>query len=121
MNKFSMTLAAAAIASVVSACSNNALTNVEQQPSINLGQAQLDPMVAEILATDVDQLWSQDFDHYQAGLLKAVANAISVEALKGDLNNENLEKQWRMSQEAPVNMMNIYKIHPCSYLGNRED
>jgi len=92
MNKFSMSLAAIAIASVVSACSNNSLSNVEQQPSINATQAQSNAMVAEVLATDVDQLWSQDFNHYQAGLLKAVADAISIEALKGDLTNDKLEK-----------------------------
>jgi len=92
MNKFSMSLAAIAIASVVSACSTNSLSKVAQQPSINATQAQANSMVAEILATDVDQLWSQDFDHYQAGLLKAVVDAISIEALKGDLESEKLEK-----------------------------
>ncbi|PKI17517.1 hypothetical protein [Colwellia sp. 12G3] len=45
-----------------------------------------------MLATDIEQLWSQDFDHYQQGLLQAVAEQISIEALKGDLTNDKLEK-----------------------------
>jgi len=92
MNKLSMSLAAVAIASVVSACSTNTLNHSEQQPSINTLQSQATPMVDQLLATDIDQLWSQDFDHYQEGLLKAVADAISSEASKGDLANTQLEK-----------------------------
>jgi len=92
MHKYSMTLAAVAISSILSACSSNTLIPVEQQPSASLMQTEVSPMVTQLLATDVDQLWSQDFDHYQVGLLKAVADAISIEALKGDLANERLEK-----------------------------
>ncbi len=92
MNKFSKTLAAVAITSIISGCSYKALTQVEQQGSATKVQVQVDPMVAQILAADIDVLWSQDFNHYQAGLLKAVADAISSEALKGDLANEKLEK-----------------------------
>ena len=92
MNKFSMSVAAIAIASVVSACSNNSLNNEALQPTIPVSQNQIDPMVAKILATDADSLWSQDFDHYQTGLLKAVADQMSKEALKGELDNQSLEK-----------------------------
>jgi len=92
MKKNSLTLAAVAISSILCACSGNAITELEHQPNSSMMQAQVNPIVAEILATDIDQLWSQDFDHYQTGLLKAVSLAISVEALKGDLANENLEK-----------------------------
>ena len=87
-----MTLAAVAIASVISACSNSFPTTVEQQESISSVAWQVDARVAQVLATDVEQLWSQDFNHYQAGMLKAVAEAISIEALKGELNSEKLEK-----------------------------
>ena len=92
MHKFSMTLAAVAIASVISACSNSLPTTVEQQENISSVAGQVDARVAQVLATDVEQLWSQDFNHYQAGMLKAVAAAISIEALKGELNSEKLEK-----------------------------
>lgn len=92
MKKYSLTLAAVAISSMLSACSGNTITQVQQQPNSNTIQAQVDPIVAQILATDIDQLWSQDFDHYQAGLLKSVADAISIEALKADLANDKLEK-----------------------------
>ncbi|WP_019027836.1 collagenase [Colwellia piezophila] len=92
MNKFSKSLAAIAIASVVCGCSYNAVNDGSQQSNTVSTVTQVNPMVAQVLATDVDQLWSQDFDHYQAGLLKAVADEISVEALKGDLSSEKLEK-----------------------------
>ena len=92
MHKFSMTLVAVAIASVISACSNSLPPTVEQQENISSVAGQVDARVAQVLATDVEQLWSQDFNHYQAGMLKAVAEAISIEALKGELNSEKLEK-----------------------------
>lgn len=92
MHKFPMTLASVAIASVISACSNSIYTPTEQQSKANTAAVQIDPMVAKVLATDVDQLWSQDFNHYQAGMLKSVAEAISFEALQGELSNDKLEK-----------------------------
>jgi len=92
MKKYSITLAAVAISSILCACSGNGPTETVQQSNISVIQAEVDPIVAGILASDIEQLWSQEFDHYQAGLLKAVSDAISAEALKGDLANENLEK-----------------------------
>ncbi|KGJ87753.1 collagenase [Colwellia psychrerythraea] len=91
MNKLSMSIAAIAISSVISACSNNVSGDVNTSNQ-SISMSQVDPIVAQILATDIDQLWSQDFNHYQEGMLKAVADAISVEALKGDLASDNLEK-----------------------------
>jgi microbial collagenase len=81
MNKLSMSLAAMVISSVLTACSTNE-NAVESTLSISIPS--VNPMVAQVLATDIDQLWSQDFDHYQQGLLKAVADEISIQALKGD-------------------------------------
>jgi len=92
MPKYSMSLAAVAISSILCACTSSNMTDVEQQPRASLMQAEISPMVTQLLATDVDQLWSQDFNHYQPGLLKSVADAISIEAVKGDLSNEKLEK-----------------------------
>jgi len=91
MNKLSMSLAAIAISSLLFACTNNVSSDV-MTLSENTSTTQVNPMVSQVLATDIDQLWSQEFDHYQPGLLKAVADAIYTEALKGDLANENLEK-----------------------------
>ena len=87
-----MTLAALAISSVISACSHSSLPTADQQSNVSTAAVKTDAMVAHVLATDIDQLWSQDFNHYQAGMLKAVADAISIEALKGDLTNEKLDK-----------------------------
>ncbi|ALO35015.1 collagenase [Colwellia sp. MT41] len=92
MHKFSMTLAAVAITSLLAACGSSTHNTIAQQANTSMTTVAIDPMVAQILATDVEQLWSQDFNHYQAGLLKAVADAISLEALKGELNNDNLAK-----------------------------
>jgi microbial collagenase len=89
MNKLSMSLAVIAISSVLTACSTNE-NAVESTLSISVPS--VNPMVAQVLATDIDQLWSQYFDHYQQGLLKAVADEISIQALKGDLTNAKLEK-----------------------------
>jgi microbial collagenase len=89
MNKLSMSLAAMVISSVLTACSTNE-NAVESTLSISIPS--VNPMVAQVLATDIDQLWSQYFDHYQQGLLKAVADEISIQALKGDLTNAKLEK-----------------------------
>ncbi|WP_440876126.1 collagenase [Thalassotalea sp. PLHSN55] len=48
--------------------------------------------VQDILSAELETLWSQDFKHYQQGLLFEVAKAISQLANKGDLTDENLEK-----------------------------
>ncbi len=91
MNKLSMSVAAIAITSVISACSNTVIDDALES-SVSISVPSVNPMVTQILATDIDQLWSQDFDHYQPGLLKAVADELSIQALKGDLTNDKLDK-----------------------------
>lgn len=91
MNKLSMSLAALAICSVITACSLKVDADVVES-NLSVSVPTINPLVTQLLATDVDQLWSQDFDHYQQGLLKAVSDGISMEALKGDLTNDKLEK-----------------------------
>lgn len=91
MNKLSMLLAALAICSVITACSLKVDADAVES-NLPVSVPTVSPMVTQLLATDIDQLWSQDFDHYQQGLLKAVADGISMEALKGDLTNDKLEK-----------------------------
>lgn len=86
-----MPLLALGISSVITACSftDGAVTDNSTKsvfvPHVN-------PLAAQVITTDIDTLWSQDFDHYQQGLLKAVADEISTEALTGDLTNDKLEK-----------------------------
>lgn len=92
MNKFSISLAALAISTILTACSNTTVEQLPLQSAAINEQGQIDPMVAQVLASDVEALWSEDFDHYQVGLLKAVADEISREAVKGDLSSEKLEK-----------------------------
>ncbi len=48
--------------------------------------------VQSVINTDIEELWSQDFNHYQEGLLLQVGQAISVLAKKGDLANKELDK-----------------------------
>jgi len=48
--------------------------------------------VLNILSTDVEQLWDQQFDHYQTGLLKDVAEAITAESLTARLDSQSLDK-----------------------------
>jgi len=91
MNKLSMSLAALAICSVITACSLKVDADAVES-NLPVSVPTVSPMVTQLLATDIDQLWSQDFDHYQQGLLKAVADGISMEALKGDLTNDKLKK-----------------------------
>ncbi|KGJ98686.1 collagenase [Thalassotalea sp. ND16A] len=55
-------------------------------------QAEYSKAVLNILNTDVEQLWDQQFDHYQTGLLKDVAEAITAESLAGNLNSAPLDK-----------------------------
>jgi len=91
MNKLIMPLLVLGISSVITACSftDGAVTDNSTKsvfvPHVN-------PLAAQVITTDLDTLWSQDFDHYQQGLLKAVADEISTEALTGDLTNDKLEK-----------------------------
>ena len=46
--------------------------------------------VQSVLNADIQALWSQDFDHYQHGLLLEVSQAISHLAAKGDLSGEKI-------------------------------
>ena len=82
-----MPLLALGISCVITACSftDKAVTD-------NSARSHVNPLAAQVIATDIETLWSQGFDHYQQGLLKAVANEISIEALTGDLTNDKLEK-----------------------------
>ncbi|KGJ90018.1 collagenase [Colwellia psychrerythraea] len=91
MNKLTILLLTFAISSGITACSYNDKGDTANitKPKI---ASRINPLAAQVLATEVDQLWSQKFDHYQRGLLKAVADEISREALKGDLTNNALEK-----------------------------
>jgi microbial collagenase len=91
MNKLIMPLLALGISSVITACSftDEAVTD-NSTKSVFVPHA--NPLAAQVIATDIDTLWSQGFDHYQQGLLKAVADEISIEALTGDLTNDKLEK-----------------------------
>ncbi|MFT4927315.1 MAG: microbial collagenase [Phenylobacterium sp.] len=63
-----------------------------QRMSAPSAQAANQPAVMNIVNTDVNQLWDQGFDHHQTGLLTQVADAISVLALKGDLDSKALDK-----------------------------
>ena len=91
MNKLIMLLLALGISSVITACSftDGAITDNSTK---SVFVPQVNPLAAQVITTDIDTLWSQDFDHYQQGLLKAVADEISTEALTGDLTNDKLEK-----------------------------
>jgi microbial collagenase len=53
-------------------------------------QAANHPAVDKILATDVEKLWEQDFDHHQPGLLKQVSDAITLLANQGKLNSPRM-------------------------------
>lgn len=58
----------------------------------NLYQAYQSLAVKSILTADLDILWSQDFNHYQSGLLTQVSRTILLLANNGDLSNPDLEK-----------------------------
>lgn len=75
-----------------SACSN--LPNVKQPLETRTSQIQTvqSEGIKNLLAADLEILWSQDFDHYQNGLLLQISKAISELAQKGDLSNKDLEK-----------------------------
>ena len=77
---------------VAISCSNS--PGVKQPIEVRSSQSQTaqSEMLKNLLSTDIETLWSQDFDHYQDGLLLHVSEAISVLAKKGDLANKDLEK-----------------------------
>jgi len=77
---------------VASACSHSpAVEQVKDIQSSKIKTAQSE-MLKNLLATDIETLWSQDFEHYQDGLLLNVSEAISALAMKGELPNADLEK-----------------------------
>lgn len=49
-------------------------------------------LATQVVHTDIQQLWTKDFDHHKAGLLKQVADAISAKAKSGNLNDPALDK-----------------------------
>lgn len=71
----------------INACSTSSTKQLTEQRSVIQSQA-----VQSVLTTDIDLLWSQDFDHYQEGLLLKVSRAITELANQGDLANADLDK-----------------------------
>jgi len=66
---------------------NDALATEHKSSVINADQ-----MTEQLLDTELDILWSQNFDHHQEGLLAQVARGISAHAKQEDLNSYALEK-----------------------------
>ncbi|RHW75334.1 collagenase [Colwellia sp. RSH04] len=91
IKKIPFLLTAASIA-LLSACAGHQKSPYENNVSVNLSSAMKQPMINQLLETNLDTLWSQDFNHYQKGLLKQVSHAISLQAVKGDLNSASLDK-----------------------------
>jgi len=77
---------------LASACSYSPLAEQPIEVSNSKIEIAQPEAVKNLLATDSEALWSQDFDHYQDSLLLQVSQAISVLAKKGDLANADLEK-----------------------------
>lgn len=78
---------------LTSACSTTAL-NPEEPISVERKASSINTAatIQKLLDTDLDTLWSQNFDHSQDGLLIEVAQAISAQAKLGDLQSSDLEK-----------------------------
>lgn len=74
------------------ACSHS--PTIEPLTQKTLNQHQITPSIAvqNLLATDIDTLWSQDFNHYQEKLLLQVSQAISSLVKHNDIADLNLEK-----------------------------
>lgn len=82
---------------VANACSYSPVTEKNQAPKIgHIVPTKTDGIESEaiknLLATDIETLWSQDFNHYQDNLLLQVSQSISVLAKQGDLADKDLEK-----------------------------
>lgn len=75
-----------------SACSSLPKVKQPVEASISHSQAAQSDRLKNLLSTDLEILWSQEFDHYQDGLLLEVSKAISNLAAKGDLSDKDLEK-----------------------------
>ena len=74
------------------ACSHLSVVEQPAETTKTHGQLSQSTAVQSLLATDLETLWSQDFDHYQDGLLLQVSRAIAARAAKGDLADKELEK-----------------------------
>jgi len=94
MNKTIPFLLTAISISVLSACSNqqSVKSSDVNQVTNNAVSVVQKPAIKTLLTTETESLWSQDFDHYQKGLLTQVSQAISAEASKGDLSSNSLDK-----------------------------
>ncbi len=93
-NKISTLLSVVAI-SVLSACSNTnqgASQPLSQNQLVVTNNALTQSTVSSVLQADLEQLWSQNFNHYQDNLLGDVANAIILKAKQGNLADKDLEK-----------------------------
>lgn len=76
----------------LAACSNSPLESKSIEKISKENDATQSEIVQRLLETDIETLWSQDFNHYQEGLLLQVSQAISFLAKQGDLTNNDLEK-----------------------------
>lgn len=88
----------------LTACAQNTTVDSSQKVEnsvTNITQSTLPPIsieaikhigVISILTTDIKNLWTQDFDHYQADLLINVSDAITYYAQQGNLSSPELSK-----------------------------
>lgn len=89
-HKITALLSAISIA-VLSACSNTA-SHSSVSTQVSSASASQHASVQALLATDEKNLWSQEFNHYEPGLLLHVSQAISTLATKSDVTNADLDK-----------------------------
>ncbi len=94
-NKISILFAAVSVA-LISGCTNtqksNQIVNISPVLTQNSELNKSDPLIAEIIETDVSQLWDQNFNHHRVGLLESVANGISAQTSLGILDDSKLDK-----------------------------
>lgn len=94
-NKITLILAlisALISALITGACSYSPLVEKTVERQNNQTQFTKSKAVKNILDTDIETLWQQDFNHYQDGLLLQVAQAISELAYNGNLADKDLDK-----------------------------
>ena len=84
MNQSKRLLVAAVSAVLISSCS----TFIDTKQVSYINQA----AVQNVLTTDLEQLWSKKYNHYQPKLLSSVALAISELTSLNQLNNQSLDK-----------------------------
>ena len=73
---------------LVNACSQKMKSEPQGLIENNQMNFEQSEAVKKLLVTDVEVLWSQDFDHYHEGLLLQVSQAISALTKKADLTSE---------------------------------